>query len=164
MFTGQNQLPSNAPVTVVCIDRILNGLPVGTFYNAYQPGPVAFWGLGELVLKMDALFDLIGFPNPAFQLRSFQRKDVPRRRAAPAASALRTYWEPEAFAACSGALGTFVIHPLYRQNASWQGYVEWLEGKKTESFRSALELMHLVDQAIGKRRVDKQVCRNAADL
>ena len=36
MFTGQNQLPSNAPVTVVCIDRILNGLPVGTFYNAYQ--------------------------------------------------------------------------------------------------------------------------------
>lgn len=77
MFTGQNQLPSNAPVTVVCIDRILNGLPVGTFYNAYQPGPAAFWGLGELVLKMDALFDLIGFPNPAFQLRSFQRKDVP---------------------------------------------------------------------------------------
>ena len=36
---------------------------------------------------------------------------------------------------------------LFRRNASWQGEVQWLEGEKTKSFRSVLELISLMQEA-----------------
>ena len=40
---------------------------------------------------------------------------------------------------------TFIVRIQYRQNASWQGQVTWAEENKTASFRSALELLKLID-------------------
>lgn len=40
---------------------------------------------------------------------------------------------------------TLILHIKYRQNNSWQGTVEWLEAKKTLHFRSALELIKIID-------------------
>lgn len=37
---------------------------------------------------------------------------------------------------------------LFRQNASWQGSVLWREGGQEERFRSALELVLLMDSAL----------------
>ena len=37
---------------------------------------------------------------------------------------------------------------LFRQNASWQGSVTWLEGGRDESFRSVLELLLLMHSAL----------------
>lgn len=48
-----------------------------------------------------------------------------------------------------GDLGSFVIRVQHRQNNSWQGRVTWLEENKTENFRSVLELIHLIDDALG---------------
>lgn len=45
---------------------------------------------------------------------------------------------------------TFVIHILNQQNATWQGTVTWLDGKRTQPFRSALELIRLMDGVIGQ--------------
>ena len=47
-----------------------------------------------------------------------------------------------------GELGTFVIRVQYRQNATWQGQGTWAEGQETRSFRSALELLKLIDNAL----------------
>ena len=41
----------------------------------------------------------------------------------------------------------FVVQILSRENATWQGTVTWLDGKKTQPFRSALELLRLIDSA-----------------
>ena len=49
----------------------------------------------------------------------------------------------------TGDLGSFVIRVQHRQNNSWQGRVTWLEENKTENFRSVLELIHLIDDALG---------------
>ncbi|NLC78547.1 MAG: hypothetical protein GX683_02310 [Ruminococcaceae bacterium] len=43
---------------------------------------------------------------------------------------------------------TFVVTVLYRQNATWQGTLKWLEGGREEKFRSALELIKLMDSAV----------------
>lgn len=43
---------------------------------------------------------------------------------------------------------TFVIKVINTQNATWQGTVTWTDGKRTESFRSALELIKLIDSAL----------------
>ena len=49
----------------------------------------------------------------------------------------------------SGDLGSFVIRVQHRQHDSWQGKVTWLDEDKTENFRSVLELIHLIDDALG---------------
>ena len=46
---------------------------------------------------------------------------------------------------------TFLVHVLNDQNASWQGTVTWTNGNKTQSFRSALELIRLIDSAVAKQ-------------
>lgn len=43
---------------------------------------------------------------------------------------------------------TFVVKVLYRQNASWQGIVKWVETGQEVKFRSALELIMLMNEAI----------------
>lgn len=43
--------------------------------------------------------------------------------------------------------GTFLVKIHFRQRESWQGEVTWAEEKKTVSFRSALELIRLLDEA-----------------
>lgn len=43
---------------------------------------------------------------------------------------------------------TFVVRILNTQNATWQGTVTWTDGKRTESFRSALELIRLLDSTL----------------
>ena len=43
--------------------------------------------------------------------------------------------------------GTFLVKILYRQNNSWQGEVVWAETNERRYFRSALELIRLIDSA-----------------
>ncbi|MFT5872130.1 MAG: hypothetical protein ACI8WT_001058 [Clostridium sp.] len=43
---------------------------------------------------------------------------------------------------------SFIVRIKYRQNTSWQGSIQWLGGKQTRHFRSCLELIMLVEQAL----------------
>jgi hypothetical protein len=45
-------------------------------------------------------------------------------------------------------MATFFVRIIFRQNASWQGSVLWLEGQREQRFRSALELIFLLDNAL----------------
>lgn len=44
--------------------------------------------------------------------------------------------------------GNFVVRILHTQNATWQGTITWTDGKRTEAFRSALELIRLIDSVV----------------
>lgn len=46
---------------------------------------------------------------------------------------------------------TFVVQILDSQNATWQGTVTWTEGKQSRPFRSALELLKLIDSSLEER-------------
>lgn len=49
----------------------------------------------------------------------------------------------------SGQSGSsFLIRIQYRQNASWQGMIQWLDGKKSRHFRSFLEMVMLMQEAL----------------
>lgn len=43
---------------------------------------------------------------------------------------------------------SFLVKIQYRQNTSWQGTIKWLDGKQTRHFRSCLEMMMLIEDAI----------------
>ena len=47
--------------------------------------------------------------------------------------------------------GTFIIKILDKQNSTWQGSVKWVEEQKTQNFRSALELIKMIDGVLEGR-------------
>jgi len=44
---------------------------------------------------------------------------------------------------------TFLVKIKYRQNSSWQGTVQWIDTGKIQNFKSCLELIRLMDIAVG---------------
>ncbi len=44
--------------------------------------------------------------------------------------------------------GTFIVKIEHCNNESWQGEVVWADEEKREKFRSALELLKLMDDAV----------------
>lgn len=51
---------------------------------------------------------------------------------------------------------TFIIDIKGSHNNTWQGTILWVERQKKESFRSTLELIRLLDSAIGLVEKDKE--------
>lgn len=43
---------------------------------------------------------------------------------------------------------TFVVKVLFRQHATWQGTVQWIEGRQYRQFRSLNELLALMGEAL----------------
>jgi len=50
----------------------------------------------------------------------------------------------------------FFVRIQYRCNSSWQGTIQWLDGKKEQNFRSALELGNMISSAREIRSADKR--------
>ncbi len=46
---------------------------------------------------------------------------------------------------------TFIVKVMNQQNATWQGSVTWVDEQREEYFRSALELLKLIDGALEKK-------------
>ena len=46
---------------------------------------------------------------------------------------------------------SFVIEVKSLENYTWQGTITWVEGQKKENFRSALEMLRLIDSTIEKQ-------------
>jgi len=50
---------------------------------------------------------------------------------------------------------TFEITVRFTQNATWQGQIQWFESKKKQNFRSALEMLKLMDEALAGTAKDE---------
>ena len=121
--------------TIVCVDEYQNSVLSGRLYHPYLPEGDSFHSLMEFFRKMEDLLDGMQFPQSFTAVRSFS--DPPMRAGRPPGADVR-----------EGRCATFAVRVLFRQNASWQGSVSWLEGSREESFRSALELAFLMDSAL----------------
>lgn len=52
-----------------------------------------------------------------------------------------------------GRKASFIVRVTSRQNATWQGSISWTEKGVTKHFRSALELIKLIDSALDDEEV-----------
>ena len=103
--------------TTVCVDEYDGQVPKGRLYNPYW-GVVMFNSLMELLLKMEELLDRMNFPQSFTEPRSFSQPQESLTHAPPKGEVQ------------SGKCGTFAVRVYFRQNASWQGCVSWLEGDR----------------------------------
>ena len=93
---------------------------------------------------------MTGYPQAAVQGRSFRegehgRKDPAAGRQKGQKARRVEVMEREEMEKLHGEKATFIVRIQYRQNATWQGQVTWAEENKTMNFRSALELIRLID-------------------
>lgn len=49
---------------------------------------------------------------------------------------------------------TFLLNIQDQQNATWQGSVTWIERQQRQNFRSALELIKLIESALEENEKD----------
>ena len=56
----------------------------------------------------------------------------------------------------AGSKGTFVVKVEHCCNGTWQGEVVWAEENRREKFRSALELIKLMDEAMKLSRGEQE--------
>ena len=130
----------------ICIDRAENGECSGRLYHYYQLRPQKFSSQGEVFRLIDQLCDRLNYPQCSDQLRSFSvEKTVPDFQEKVKVA---RQMSKEKLLEQKGEKATFVVHVMYRQNATWQGSVTWTEKKQTANFRSALELIKLMDSAV----------------
>ena len=59
---------------------------------------------------------------------------------------------------------TFILNIYNRQNATWQGSVTWVEKKEKQQFRSALELLKLIESALDEEEGENHESRNKKRL
>ena len=121
---------------MIYVDLCEDGILSGRYLLASEPEVKPFRGLSRLLLDINSTFDRENFPQSFEELRRFRKPVGPAAFSAGQADRGR------------GAVATFSLRILFRQNASWQGSVKWIEGEQEEYFRSVLELMVLIDNAV----------------
>lgn len=126
--------------TLLCIDSCQNGNLQGRFFNPHMTEGKVFLSLTQLLQEMEQLLNGMEYPAAYQTIRTFsppqehsQGPPVPEQQ--------------------TGQCGTFALRILFRQNASWQGSVTWLEGRQEQSFRSVLELILLLDSALTQPQI-----------
>ena len=117
-------------------------------------GITTFSGVLALITRMEQFYNEKRFPQSSMQIRSFHKKKrgktAEEKPSVPAAEQRGDLEEMLARIGMEepGKRATFVISVLFRQNATWQGTVRWLNRDQTQRFRSTLELISLMEDCL----------------
>lgn len=113
---------------------------------------IPYQGILSLLNSLDGICDAIGYPQSTHQLRSFMPERQERKMETPEEAETmdeivrREKEEPR------GAAATFVVQVRFRQNATWQGSIKWVDSGKSRNFRSTLELINLMEGALESKQ------------
>lgn len=132
---------------VLCVDRRRSGETEGRIYHAYSKEAIHISGLEEMIVYLDSFFDRLAFPFPGTEDKTFY---IPEKKTGRGERMIKVMRE-EDILKNHGDAGTFIIRVQHRQHSSWQGLVTWVDKDKTVSFRSALELIKLIDEALSAK-------------
>ena len=130
---------------IISVDHYENDEMSGRLYHLYADECEKFHSVLDMVKTLERLFDRIQSPKRAMEERYFHSETEPQRvnEERPDVPVMKRPIVRK------GMKATFAVYVCYRRNASWQGQVMWEEEKKKVNFRSVLELLKLMDNAMG---------------
>ncbi len=141
----------------VCIDDNKDADYQGRIFHQYADEPIEFGGISQMILEMENLFDEWDFPQRGLAERKFDKKREVHKR--PPVNQDDDRLKIEIISDTHGVrnvqnkkgrLGTFAVQVVFRQDASWQGHVIYQEENEKLDFKSALELIKIIDRAMTK--------------
>lgn len=142
----ENKINYSAPnILAVCVDKINSGGYSGRLYHRFAEPPIEFQDTSNMLTRMEEFYDWIDYPQSSTENRSFVTR--PDKKVMKRKGDVKMLDDVHVTGK-SGDKATFVVHVKYRQNATWQGSVVWADKNKTCNFRSALELLKLIDSAL----------------
>lgn len=147
-------IKNTAPnLCTLCVDQSDQGEYQGRLYHLYSAEAIPFDYIYAVLGQIDSLCDQLNYPQSSEQLRCFNRtpkmaKKKQMDESCTEKARMEQKMSKEMLIEQKGKTATFVIHVMYRQNATWQGSVVWAEKDKKANFRSALELIKLIDGAV----------------
>lgn len=144
----------------VCVEQVHDGDFSGLLYHQYADDPIAFTSAADFLLRMDDLMDDWDFPQRGLAERFFNKEDMNHSgkhhllkddderlpiEIVQDMNGVRNIQNKK------GALGTFVVQVVFRQDATWQGHVIHQEKNVKNDFRSALELVKYIDSSVNQQ-------------
>ena len=136
------KLNQNNSALRVCVDSVTNGQIRGVVYGQRLEKPFIFADIGDLLLQIDDVLNNQDYPRAFQRKRSFGPETQPASLLAEELGG--KFMSKEAVEAVRGTAATFSLNILMRQNTTWQGSVDWLDGRKPMEFSSALEFIRIV--------------------
>ena len=125
------------------------GLLRGELQSRYFDAPYVFYDLLRMIEKMEEIFDSKGFPQMFLKPRTFSDgRRVARKNKSVKNYAMKDNVEFKATEGADVSKCTFEIAVRFRQNATWQGQIVWAEKNLKQNFRSVLEMLRLMDEAL----------------
>ena len=138
MKSYDNRYPVNS--FRLCIDGV-NGDVYGEIHSPVKREPIPFYGTWDVLLKMDELFDRIGYPQ-AFQMRrTFGIQKIENLYKGIPEPVLNSR-QVRRF---KGKIGTYDIRVDSRRDSSWQGVVLNIDHDLVGSFQGDMDLVALFD-------------------
>ena len=146
---------------LICVDEYKEGEMCGRIYSMSETEPDQFTSAISLVKHITRIFDEGGGPQSTMRVRGFfKNKSDNNAGNTQAHEEKKTVDNKKIIASKINAHGkeaTFRVRIMFRQNASWQGMVYWVEKNREENFRSALELLMLIDSSFAESQAVKGV-------
>ena len=140
-MTGRTIVSENVKTILICVNSYKDLLMKGMVYHASFSDGKPFANLMQLILIVESILDDTEFPRATTEKRRFHSFKMRDKE-------IEIVDEEHDFDIKKGKLATFKLRIMFRHNASWQGSVAWMEDNVEEPFRSALELLMLMDSAL----------------
>ena len=122
---------------------------VGRLHSQYLSSPFEFESLLSMIEKMEEIFDTKGFPEAFLMPRTFgPPKSRTRKHEGAREDTMKEVRSARIMPELSTPKCTFEITVKFRQNATWQGQILWAEKNTRQNFRSVLEMLKLMDEAL----------------
>ena len=119
-------LPCRSREAIVTVKTYKNGIMDGYLQHPRLQERAAFQSLSQMVLFLDELLDLENCPDQPLPLVCPQ-------------------------AGLNEGMHVFRIQILFREHYTWQGRLIWLNENQEAAFRSAIELLKLLDEILAGR-------------
>lgn len=132
----------------ICVDTADDSRICGRIASQRLRSPIAFSDINDLIKQLDTIMDVQLFPKAFMSIRSFSDAPPPAQLESPAALSPEEMLDAAVVDSLQGELITFLLHITVRQNASWQGFIEWLDGSPRQNFNSTLEFLRALDLRI----------------
>lgn len=133
-------VPYEMQTTLLRVTNYTGKILTGSLSNPFFQEEQLFTGCIPLLQLVEEMLDALHFPQRAMERRTFDADALPAAGNASARQTSEQTHEP--------AIATFRLRVLFRQNASWQGEIVWIERQAAAQFRSVLELIGILDSAL----------------
>ena len=106
---------------------------------------IKFNGIREMLSSLDKLFDYVNFPMTSNNERMFLESSKDNKKELPQNLFIYDKNSDD----IAGKQPTFIINIQFRHNSTWQGSINWIEKNKLKRFKSELQLINLITDALG---------------